>query len=259
MLMQGQQTVAIWVCNIGQKAGIRYSLTPELSPYHGLHVFNAAYSPSDIAELESAVVADFHYIEQDLPPHGPTLAGDQKSTFIIHQSHTVEEAWAKMKSDYRRKIKKASQRQVLVELDFPHFREILEDSFAAKAQKMPFNLQLFEGLDNICGKHNSRKILGLQDENKSIVAAAYFLYDRHTTYYMGGGHVGGTNPMYKLLWEGIKDSLEHRRAFDFEGSMIPGIAQFFRGFGGEQTDYIAYRHSSGIWVNTLVSLKKRLG
>ena len=74
---------------------------------------------------------------------------------------------------------------------------------------------------------------------------------------MGGGHLDTQNSMYLLLWEGIKRSLSQNKSFDFEGSSLPGIAQFFKGFGGKKTSYPIYNYSSAQWVTGLVNLKKK--
>jgi hypothetical protein len=42
------------------------------------------------------------------------------------------------------------------------------------------------------------------------------------------------------MWSAIKVAKSKGvKTFDFEGSMIPGVEKFFRGFGGELTTYFA--------------------
>ena len=40
-----------------------------------------------------------------------------------------------------------------------------------------------------------------------------------------------------LLWNGILLAKEKNLTFDFEGSMVPDIAEFFRSFGSEASTY----------------------
>ena len=40
-----------------------------------------------------------------------------------------------------------------------------------------------------------------------------------------------------LLWEGIQFASQHSKIFDFEGSMVEGIENFFRQFGTKSTPY----------------------
>ena len=40
-----------------------------------------------------------------------------------------------------------------------------------------------------------------------------------------------------LLWNGILLAKEKNLTFDFEGSMVPGIAEFFRSFGSDASTY----------------------
>ena len=89
-------------------------------------------------------------------------------------------------------------------------------------------------IDEACQKHNTRKLLVAFDKDNHVHAAAYFIYDDRTCYYL----MGGANPKYRnsgaqslLIWEGIKFASTVSQAFDFEGSNVELIERFFRSFG----------------------------
>ena len=59
-------------------------------------------------------------------------------------------------------------------------------------------------------------------------------------YYIAGGYNNFDKKgeaMSFLLWRGILLAKEKNLTFDFEGSMVPGIAEFFRSFGSEASRY----------------------
>jgi hypothetical protein len=47
-----------------------------------------------------------------------------------------------------------------------------------------------------------------------------------------------------LLWHAIQATCGASRAFDFEGSMNPGIESFFRSFGSRQVPFFSVRSTT---------------
>ena len=74
-------------------------------------------------------------------------------------------------------------------------------------------------------------------------ALAYCIVHGGESYYLFGGNkssgtVGSSGSL--IMWSAIKAAKSKGvKTFDFEGSMIPGVEKFFRGFGGELTTYFA--------------------
>ena len=73
------------------------------------------------------------------------------------------------------------------------------------------------------------------------LATCFVVHDSTTAYYLLGGYNvqdrhHGAGPL--AVFEAIKYSKEiGLKIFDFEGSVIPAIERYFRGFGGELTPY----------------------
>ena len=61
--------------------------------------------------------------------------------------------------------------------------------------------------------------------------------------------------MNLILWNEIKASIESGRSFDFEGSMIPGVDQFFKRYRGTKTPYPACNYRKNEIIDFLVKLK----
>jgi hypothetical protein len=73
------------------------------------------------------------------------------------------------------------------------------------------------------------------------VACSFVVHDRETAYYLLGGyhtelkhHGAGVMAMVSAIRHAKALRL---RLFDFEGSMVPAIERYFRGFGGSLTPY----------------------
>lgn len=71
-------------------------------------------------------------------------------------------------------------------------------------------------------------------------AAGVFVEDGDEVVYLLGGYgdaAGGSGPMALVLDTTIEDARARHRRFNFEGSMHPGIATFFRSLGGQPRPY----------------------
>ncbi len=108
-------------------------------------------------------------------------------------------------------------------------------TYARQERKVPGNVALnrkimIESIKNGCGQ-----IMLAMDSNGIPHSGAFFLYDEKVCYYL----IGGQNPEYKndgsqnlILRKGIDFAAGVSRVFDFEGSNIEGIENFFRQYGG---------------------------
>lgn len=104
------------------------------------------------------------------------------------------------------------------------------------------------------------KLLFAVDEKDNVHTGGLFIYDKDVCYY----RVGASNPKFLssgaaslLLWKAIQFSSKVSKSFDFEGSMVEGIENFFRQFGGRQI--INYHVTkNGIWADIFSVLKPRV-
>ena len=254
------QPVAGCICNTKTKAGLTTSLQPQLTPYSGLFVLDPNVQPESLEQLMQAVTAKHHIVVQDFHPSSPSLTGcTQKRTFIISPQQSIEKVYAAMKSSYRRTIKKAKEHSTVTTATFDQFSSILELSFKQKGTSNPFPMDVFSRIDTACSHNRHRTIIGIADSNGQLQGAAYFMHDSYSWYYMGGAALDIKNGIRYLLALGIEHAIDQGLAFDFEGSTIPSIAQFFKGFGGVPVDYSSFTYTSGLVAKIALSLKQKLG
>jgi len=105
-----------------------------------------------------------------------------------------------------------------------------------------YSAEFMKAFDAECFKHECRKMFAAYDEEGRIHGVIYIAYDEDWVYYL----FGGTDPELRkfnssslLIDYALKVSAEMGRGFDFEGSITPGIEEFFRKFGGKQTPYFS--------------------
>jgi hypothetical protein len=91
-------------------------------------------------------------------------------------------------------------------------------------------------------------ILLAQSANGEPIAGALYLQALNRIVYLGSfNSLAGqeSSAMFGIMNHVIENYASGTFILDFEGSVIPGIAQFFEGFGGKRKDYFEYRHFWG--------------
>lgn len=88
------------------------------------------------------------------------------------------------------------------------------------------------------------------------IATTFILHDRHTAYYLLGGYKADQKHQGAGALA-MKTAIDHARelglrTFDFEGSMIPAIERYFRGFGGRLTPYFTVNKA---WLPLEMAMK----
>lgn len=92
--------------------------------------------------------------------------------------------------------------------------------------------------------------------NENPISTCFVVHDARTAYYLLGGYRAterhhGAGPL--AVFAAIQHSQElGLKTFDFEGSMVPAIERYFRGFGGELTPYLTVNKA---WLPVELALK----
>lgn len=187
---------------------------------------------------------------------------EPRFTYVIDNLENLDLVKANMESKVRNLIKNA-QKSIVVK-DFisdDDLLRLLELTFAKQGRKLPLDKTMVVRLVRESVERQSGKVFCAEDlSTGEAVAVAFFVYDKNTCYYLLGGRdysskICGCQEL--LLWHGIQFAATVSMEFDFEGSMIPGIESFFRGFGGNPRTYFrVYR--GGIYFRFLNYLKPHI-
>lgn len=153
----------------------------------------------------------------------------------LHEEDPLKDLSSKVKGHVR------SARESGAELSHEVSEEEFLTCMASTAKHQGFDLRgeslrrLFQAAQAPNGQVYGVRLQG------ELVAAGLFVEDREVRYYLMGGlsrEHALRGSLALLLVQAISDSKERGlKIFDFEGSMIPGVEQFFRSFGGKPTPY----------------------
>lgn len=167
-------------------------------------------------------------------------------------------------SSRKRRIKKAKKLGVTVfenkTKNIDKFYDLVQMTFKRQGMATPYSKHMVEKIYEKGLKEKSIRIYYAEYE-KEIIACNLLVFDKNTVYYL----IGGINPKYKdigamdlIQYESIKFALNEEKCFDFEGSMVESIEQYFRSFGAVQKPYFHIHKTTSNLLTTISFLKNIL-
>jgi hypothetical protein len=154
----------------------------------------------------------------------------------------------------RRNIRQSEQMYSIEESeDVNTFLSLCTSSFGQQKMKTP---TWMESVIPIVLKQLQLKQCGMllfASFEGRVVAGILTAWDGHMTYYLAGGRKAGDQAASAhalLLDRAIAMAHSRKTGFDFEGSMHPGIANFFQSFGASPSSYWhikKYRGLGKLW------------
>jgi len=180
-------------------------------------------------------------------------------TYRLKLDASEENLLANLSSNKRRALKKMEEENLRTELttDYKLVESLVLKTFSRKNKKTEEDL-LNKIFFEFANEQNSFAYITYR--NNEPVSTAFCIHDSKTAYYMLGGYdqenthyAAGVSSMWNCILEAKRRKLE---VFDFEGSMIPEVEQYFRDFGGEIIPYYTINKAT-LPVEIYLKLKRR--
>lgn len=218
-----------------RKYGFHISLQPLLTQQLG--VFSeGTVEQETLTGFMNAIPKKFRYVNICLNAGNNSLPESIRGTGRVNYELDLTDSGKEYNKNVKRNLQKAQEHAFEV-------REITIDryidfKYSGEGQShIPRNYMenLYGGLEQL-GRTWTYGLF-LKDEP---VAAAVLGFAKTRVIYLNGvsSPLGKeTRAMFVLMDRLITDARDRTPVFDFEGSDIPGVASFFKGFGGNKTSY----------------------
>ena len=171
-----------------------------------------------------------------------------------------EELFDSFQKTRRKNIKKAEQLYTVDhDMTGDEFYDFLIDAYKEKAKRLSYSYEQFHRLDEAVAEHNARIIYRAKDVSGNTVAVCYMICDTGRWYHMFGTFKQAARGAKELIsWSGMKDCMRQNVVYDFEGSMIQGVAEYNRGFHVKKVPYYVISNDSDK-MKLIKSLKTIMG
>ncbi len=182
-------------------------------------------------------------------------------TYQLDLEQTKELLYSNLSSDKRTVIKKIEKNEIDIRLEnnYQLIFDIVTKTLRNKGKSTNSKL-----LNKILFQYaNSNNSFAYTTYHNNIPSStAFFIHDNKCAYYL----LGGTNPDNKntnagiaSLWKGVEHAKQlNLKTFDFEGSMLPEVEKFFRGFGGNLTPYYTINKANLILEMAIKMAKRQI-
>ena len=230
-----------------QRLGMRFVVMPQMTQLAGAWLASNA-NPETIADAIDSHLKFLHlsYYYQQFPINSPIPAllaqrgytVSPRVTYRIEDCTDVEKIIAGYNRNKQRQLKKSTAFTLRQDNISPHeFYHFHQSALAAQGKVISYSELFLRQLLDAVLQHHQGTVLTLYDNQspaQTMIAVALYVWDADAVHYL----IAVQHPDYqhsglmaRLVTEGIRLAHQRHLAFDFEGSMIPGVAKHFAQFG----------------------------
>jgi len=198
-----------------------------------------------ITELEKYKSFDYYFhpnFKNWTPFHWNGFTQQTRYTYRIDLGVDLESIKSKFHTNTKRNIKNAIKNNVRVEtkIDFESFYQIINKTFLRQGSKAPFDKKVIQSYIRQLEEKGSFVTFGAYSEDGILLSVCGIAFDKKSSYLLLNGvdvenEVRGANAL--MISHSIEYFKDRCDLYDFEGSMLPGIEQFYRRFGGDLISY----------------------
>jgi len=249
-----------------QKLGLGYAITAPFAPHIGLHYKQPSekrVSQQGHSKDVHRAIADFLKARKEIlielalsteeKDSQPYVWSDfevkPRHTYLIQLDRTADELLAAMSPERRKNIRKAQAEGLKLcrTEDVTRCLGLLMKT--VERQDISLDRGILEQLLKSPSLNSNRAMYICEAGGKDL-AASLVVWDKNRAYYLIGGYEtdGAHQGAGTLnLWQAILDAKERGNSmFDFEGSQLPEVERYFRGFGGELHTFFQLSRASSL-------------
>jgi hypothetical protein len=252
LLIQGEQgdILAAMPYLLRKRAWMKYIVMPQQTQIGGIWLTEAAADVPDICQKISNELAKMKlcYYRQQYPIGSPAVAAMQKLgfksekriTYRIEDLADIEKIVQSFSKNKKRQLQKAQSLHVSTDMNIEDFYRFHVQCLLNQGKQISYTREFLLVLERKAKRLNQCQILSVCNEENQVVAAVFLVWDKRSMYYL----IPCYDPQYKdsgasvlLAEQAIRLASEKGLAFDFEGSMIAGVANHYKQFGSTATTY----------------------
>lgn len=237
--------------------GMRYILKPVLTQKLGPYIkypegqkyeAKLAYEKQIISEI-IALLPEFDYFDVNfditntnwLPWYWHDFQQTTRYSYRIDYCEKMDQIVNNFSKKNRQLYRRGNEYiEIVHDLSVEDFYATCEKTFLRQKLQVPYTEEMIYKIFKVCQEHNCGKPFFAIDKEKKIHSVSYEIWDQNAMYsVIGGGDPALRNNGEKnmIFFEAIRFAMSKSLTFDFEGSMIEPIENFYRAFGAIQTPY----------------------
>ena len=237
---------AVFPLPVRKKWGFRAVFQPFFCQQLGLFVTDAAQYDL-LPEFLRAIPKRFIRVYVQLNTRNSLPAADHRVTYQI----PLQRDYASIAEQYGTIVRKNMKRIGNMELthesspDVPTFLRFLKENLGDKLRDLgPKDMHMLQALLQMLLERKEGFIRYALDESGQRQGAVFLVHSHGMLIYLLAAHTPAgkkKSVMTYLIDSVLQEYAEKEKLFDFEGSMIPGIARFYSNFGAREVKFPVFR------------------
>jgi hypothetical protein len=234
---------------VKKKLGFKYLIQPLFSQQLGIF----PNPPDEIAQhFYDTLTRQFRYFNIQLNSQNQQVRTEKEIEFVPRKNFVLplmgsfSEIQAGYSTNTKRNLVKAQNNRLnfVSGISIEEFMDFKKANLPVKLEKM--DLQRLKSIIAYGQFKGFGKIYGVFSAENELCAAVYFCYYKERVTYMNaatneqGKELGA---MIFLVDSFIRENAGNNVVIDFEGSMIPGVARFYQGFGASEETYFQLKYN----------------
>ena len=250
-----EEIVAAMPYLLRKRLWMKYIVMPQQTQIGGIWISDTALSEgdtkvTDICQKISDELAQMglSYYRQQYPIGSPAVAAmkklqfkcEQRITYRIEDLADIEKVIQAFSKNKRRQLQKAQSLRVRTDMNIEDFYRFHVQCLHAQGKHISYTREFLLVLERKARRLQQCQTISICNDKETVLAAAFLVWDKRSMYYL----IPCYDPLQKdagasalLVQEAIRLASEKSLAFDFEGSMIAGVANHYKQFGSTATTY----------------------
>jgi lipid II:glycine glycyltransferase (peptidoglycan interpeptide bridge formation enzyme) len=237
---------------IRKKAWMKYIVMPQQTQIGGMWIASEVPSDkvSEICQDFACQLADLglSYYYQHYPIGSPAVNAmhalgfktKERVTYRIEDLSDLDKVINAFSKNKKRQLQKALSLHAETNMSVEDFYRFHVQCLQEQGKQISYSREFLLVLHRKTQRLGQSQILSICNADNQVLAAAFLVWDKQSMYYL--------IPCYDLKYkdsgasallplEAIKLARQQGVAFDFEGSMIRGVANHYKQFGSTRTIY----------------------
>jgi hypothetical protein len=164
----------------------------------------------------------------------------ERVTYRLEDLSDLDKVIGNFSKNKKRQLQKALSLHTETSMTAEDFYRFHARCLREQGKQISYSREFLLVLERKARRLNQCQILSICNADNEVLAAAVLVWDKHSMYYL----IPCYSPNHKdsgasalLVLEAIKLARQKGVAFDFEGSMIRGVANHYKQFGSTRTLY----------------------
>ncbi len=180
-------------------------------------------------------------------------------TYVLENIANTDTIFKNIQARCQEKIRKCEREMTLdFNLSPKEFYQFHKKTLKEKHEEILYSEYLLLSIFQTVHERKQGKIIAVRNKNNELISAIFLVWDTHCAYNLNTARktIDGSNDATAFLFfEAIKYASSKTKNFDFEGSMIEGVATVNQQFGAKQVPYFNMSKSSSTLFSIAMVVK----